>query len=137
MQPDAAVASGPLADGLYRCRLVRVGAKAAGDLAYAVRGPLTCKVSADGRLQSFVVLGGIQRELGLIFPGDAVRHVFLGTLMLPGESRAMQYGADENRDVAGYFERIGPERWRLVMPAPHFDTLLDVIELTPLSGAAR
>jgi len=137
LQSDAAVAGGALANGLYRCRLVRVGAKGPGDLAFAVRGPLTCRVSADGRLQSLVVLGGVQRELGLIFPADAIQQVFLGTLMLPGERRAMQYGADKNRDVAGYVERIGPARWRLVMPAPHFDSLLDVIELTPLPGGMR
>jgi hypothetical protein len=51
--------------------------------------------------------------------------------MLPDESRAMQYGADENRDIAGYVERIGPGHWRLVMPAPHFASLLDVLELVP------
>ena len=131
LQPDAALPGGTLANGVYRCRLVRVGAKAAGDRDYAASGPLTCRVSQDGRLQALFVLGGVQRQVGLVFPGDAVRQVFLGTLMLPGESRAMQYGADENRDVAGYVERIGPDRWRLIIPAPHFDSLLDVVELVP------
>ena len=37
------------------------------------------------------------------------------------------------RDVAGYVERIGPDRWRLVMPKPHFESQLDVMELVPLS----
>ena len=44
---------------------------------------------------------------------------------------------DKKRDMAGYVERIGPVRWRLVMPAPHFESLLDVIELTPLPGGMR
>ena len=37
----------------------------------------------------------------------------------------------ECSDVAGYVERIGPNRWRLVMPAPAFESKLDVLELTP------
>jgi len=134
LQPDAALASGPIPNGLYRCRRIAVGAGRPGERDFAASGPLTCRVSPDGRLQSFVLLGGIQRELGLIFPNDGIRQVFLGALMLPGESRAMQYGADEKRDVAGYVERIGPSRWRLVLPAPHFDSMLDVVELTPVSA---
>jgi hypothetical protein len=60
-----------------------------------------------------------------------MRQVFLGTLMLGDESRAMQYGVDPERDVAGFVERIGPERWRMIMPSPHFESLLDVMELVP------
>ena len=43
----------------------------------------------------------------------------------------MQYGQDRDRDVAGYVERIGANRWRLVMPEPHFESQLDVMELVP------
>ena len=49
-----------------------------------------------------------------------MRQVFLGTLVLSDERRALQYGQDETRDVAGFVERIGPNRWRLVMPQPAF-----------------
>lgn len=137
LQPDSALASSPLPNGLYRCRLLKIGAKPGGSMPYADSGPLTCRVSQDGKLQQLVKLGGVQREMGLVFPDDAMRQVFLGTLMLPGETRAMQYGADEDRDIAGYVERIGPARWRLVMPAPHFDSLLSVLELVPLASGAR
>jgi hypothetical protein len=57
--------------------------------------------------------------------------------VLGDERRAMQYGEDETRDVAGYVERIGPARWRLVMPQPHFESQLDVMELVPSSEGAR
>jgi len=57
--------------------------------------------------------------------------VFLGTLVFADEQRALQYGQDQQRDVAGYIERIGPNRWRLIMPAPHFESQLDVMELVP------
>ncbi|MGZ2410734.1 uncharacterized protein DUF4893 [Sphingomonas sp. F9_3S_D5_B_2] len=137
LQADAALADGTLPDGLYRCRTIRVGAKASGASAYIGSATSTCRVTHQSRLQGLVTGGGPQREMGLIFPGDPIRQVFLGTLMLPGENRAMQYGADENRDVAGYVERIGPARWRLVMPAPHFGSMLEVVELVPLSGGIR
>jgi hypothetical protein len=51
--------------------------------------------------------------------------------VLGDETRAMQYGEDRMRDVAGYVERIGPERWRLIMPEPHFESRMDVMELVP------
>ena len=60
-----------------------------------------------------------------------VRQVFLGTLVLGDEQRAMQYGRDPDRDVAGFVEKIGPNRWRLVMPYPAFESLTDVLELVP------
>jgi hypothetical protein len=43
----------------------------------------------------------------------------------------MQYGRDSERDVAGYVERIGPNRWRLIMPRPAFESVMDVMELVP------
>ena len=76
-------------------------------------------------------MSGSQRPVGILFPSDRVRQVFLGTLALGDEQGALQYGVDETRNVSGYIERIGPQRWRLVMPRPHFESQLDVIELLP------
>ena len=47
------------------------------------------------------------------------------------EERAMPYGADPQRDVIGFVDRLGPRRWRLVMPKPAFESQLDVMELVP------
>jgi hypothetical protein len=85
--------------------------------------------------ERFNKFGGSQRYVGLIFPGDGVHQVFLGTLVLGDETRALQYGQDELRDLAGYFERIGPNRWRLLMPKPNFESQFDVMELVPYAGA--
>ena len=49
------------------------------------------------------------------------------------EARAFQYGRDTQRDIAGFVERIGPNRWRLIMPRPHFESQMDVMELVPAS----
>ncbi len=77
------------------------------------------------------MLEGAQRPRGLIFDDEAARGVFLGTLMLGDETRPLDYGRDAKRDMAGYVERIGDKRWRLVLPQPHFESLFDIIEVTP------
>jgi len=82
-------------------------------------------------VQSFAKLDGSQRQVGIVFPNDPLRQVFLGTLMLGDEGRAMEYGVDPGRDVAGFIERLGPQRWRLVMPYPNFESQIDVMELVP------
>lgn len=132
LEPDAAL-GGSIPNGLYRCRVIKIGAQSAGMLDYVAYPAFNCRVQQDGRLQQFAKLSGSQRQVGLIFPGDQLRQVFLGTLMLGDEARAMQYGIDEERDVAGFVERIGPDRWRLLMPSPHFESTIDVMELVPAS----
>jgi hypothetical protein len=133
LDPDSAIGGGPIPNGTYRCRVIKLGAKEAGNLDYVSYPGFTCRVAAQRSLQQLDKLNGSQRYDGLIFSGDAMRQVFLGTLVLGDESRALQYGQDATRDVAGYVERIGPDRWRLIMPKPHFESQLDVMELVPLS----
>jgi hypothetical protein len=99
-------------------------------LDYVAYPNFACRVAGAGTVQSFAKLTGSQRHVGTIFP-DPLRQVFLGTLVLGDEARAMQYGSDEERNVAGFVERIGPQRWRLVMPRPHFESQVDVMELVP------
>lgn len=133
LQPDSALGPPGIPNGNYRCRVIKVGAKSPGLLDYVAYPAFDCRVRQEYRLQGFAKLTGSQRQVGLIFPGDPIRQVFLGTLMLGDEARAMQYGVDRERDVAGFVERIGPARWRLVMPSPHFESKLDVMELVPAS----
>jgi uncharacterized protein DUF4893 len=135
--PDAALGGGPIPNGTYRCRVIKLGPKEQGNLAYVVYPGFTCRVKANRDLQRLFKLNGSQRYVGLIFPSDAVRQVFLGTLVLGDETRALQYGQDDTRDVAGYIERIGPSRWRMIMPKPHFESQLDVMEMIPMPQEAR
>jgi hypothetical protein len=137
LNPDAALGGGPIPNGDYRCRVIKVGAKQAGLLNYVAYPYFACRIAADGQIQDFAKLNGSQRQVGKIFPGDMLRQVFLGTLVLGDESDAMRYGHDTQRDVAGFVERIGPDRWRLIMPSPHFESQIDVMELVPSSQGAR
>jgi hypothetical protein len=130
LDPDSAI-GGPIPDGAYRCRVIKVGAKSEGMLDYVAYPYFRCEVRQKGAVQSFAKLNGSQRQVGLVFSNDQLRQVFLGTLMLGDESRAMEYGVDPGRDVAGFVERIGPQRWRLIMPSPNFESQIDVMELVP------
>jgi len=131
LQPDAALASPALPDGAYRCRTLKLGAKSAGMLPYVAYPAFACRVSHDGPRQLFAKVSGSQRPVGALYPDGQVRSIFLGTLVLGDERRAMVYGMDRDRDVVGFVERIGDKRWRLVLPAPAFESLVDVVELIP------
>ena len=133
LNPDAALGGGPIPNGEYRCRVIKVGAKQPGLLNFVAYPPFKCRIQQGAELQDFVKLTGSQRQVGKLFPDDMLRQVFLGTLVLGDETRAMRYGRDTQRDVAGFVERIGPNRWRLIMPRPHFESQMDVMELVPSS----
>lgn len=133
LDPDAAQAGPAIPDGMYRCRVIKLGRQSEGLLDFASYPGFTCRVRSQRGLQRLTKLSGSQRYVGLIFPGDAIRNIFLGTLVLGDENRALQYRQDDARDIAAYVERIGANRWRLVMPRPHFESRLDVMELVAQS----
>ncbi|MEO6199095.1 MAG: DUF4893 domain-containing protein [Sphingomicrobium sp.] len=136
LNPDAALPGPPIPDGDYRCRIIKLGAKSQGLLDYVAYPAFTCRIDtrtgAQGERRHFTKMTGSQRAMGIIFPDSAMRQIVLGTMVLGDEQRAMAYGVDESRDVAGMIERIGPSRWRLVMPRPHFESQIDVMELVPV-----
>ena len=131
LQPMAALPNAHLPAGDYRCRTIKVGAKGRGGLSYIAYGWFRCRVAPEQGLSSLTKLTGSQRPVGLIFPDNLKRQIFLGTLELGDEKMAVNYGSDRMRDMAGLVERIGDNRWRLVLPAPAYESLVDVIELVP------
>lgn len=130
-RPDAALPYTPPPPGDYRCRIVKIGAKTEAMLHYVGYPHFTCRIRIEKDLLGFAKLTGSQRPVGLLFPDDDLRAVFLGTLVLGDEDRAMRYGADPDRDVAGVLQRVGDNRWRLLLPQPRYESQLDLIELTP------
>ena len=134
--PDRALANPAPPPGNYRCQVYKLGGAGTAMQDFTAYPSADCRIEDEGEVLSLHKLTGSQRPTGLLFPDSPTRLVFLGTLVLGDETRAMQYRQDEPRDVAGYVERIGPARWRLVMPQPHFESRLDVMELIP-QGAIR
>jgi hypothetical protein len=133
LEPDAALPQPlpPLGD--YDCRTIKVGGQGQSSLHYVAYPRFRCRISEENGVLTFTKLSGSQRPIGALFDDSDRRYVFLGTLQLGDETRALQYARDRERDMAGLLERIGERRWRLVFPYPHFESLLDVIELTPVS----
>ncbi|NCP11996.1 MAG: DUF4893 domain-containing protein [Sphingomonadales bacterium] len=129
--PDAALPNPYIPPGDYRCRTTKLGAKQAGLLDYAAYGWFACRIAAEQEIFSLTKLSGSQRPVGLMFDDTDRRQVFLGTLQLGDEEGIIDYGVDPARDMAGLVERIGPAHWRLALPYPAFESLLDVIEIEP------
>lgn len=129
--PDRAYAGAVPPAGRYRCRVFKLGAKGTAMAEFTAYPDFACRIGADGDTPTFYKLEGAQRPAGVLFSESASRAVFLGTLVIGDERRAMQYGRDASRDLVGYIERVGERRWRLVLPYPRFESILDVVELVP------
>ena len=132
LQPDAAVEWQTPPAGDYDCRVIKMGAKQPGLLDYVSYPAFTCRIRQEASMWTFAKLTGSQRPIGhlLPFPGQQ-RMVFLGTLQLGDERRSLDYGHDQERDMAGFVERIGERRWRVVFPRPAFESTIDILELVP------
>jgi hypothetical protein len=133
LEPDAALDAPALRAGSYRCRTLKLGSAENATLAFVAYPPFDCRVTVQGDVARFEKLSGSQRPTGLLYPGGARRQVFLGTLVLGDETRALGYGRDALRDMVGAVERVGPQRWRLIFPYPRFESTIDVVELIPAS----
>jgi hypothetical protein len=131
LDPDAGLSAARLPAGDYRCRTIKLGAQSVGHEVFTAYEPRLCRVGAEGTRLHFTMVDGPQRPIGTFFPDTGRRMIFLGTLQLGDEALAYRYSRDRERDMVGLLERIGDRRWRLILPQPHFESLLDVIELVP------
>lgn len=130
--PDKALANGATPPpGDYHCRVFKLGANGPAAHDFTTLPAQDCRIQSDGTVSRLDYLTGVQRPAGQIYTDTPGRSVFLGTMVLSDETSAMAYGRDTSRDMAGFVERIGPKRWRLTLPSPRFESLLDVVELTP------
>lgn len=114
-----------LPDGDYRCRTIKLG----GLLPLVAYGFFDCSVSGKGkRLDKST---GSQRFSGQLLPANGA--VFYMGALHYGDEDPVAYGADAERDQVGCIYRLsGPERYRLEMPSPRFESVHDVIELVPV-----
>jgi hypothetical protein len=131
LQPDAALDNAAPPPGDYRCRTIKIGAKSDGLLEYVAYPAFHCRIGGGDGVRDFAKLSGSQRPIGRFFPENERRMIFLGTLQLGDERGTLRYGHDAERAMAGVLERIGERRWRLVFPYPHYESVVDVLELIP------
>lgn len=130
LEPAAALPRPTPPPGSWRCRVIRLGAGSQ-RRALTVYPAYFCHVGVEGALLSLTKQTGSERWGGYLFRDGEMRLVFLGTTMTHGDERAPAYGSDPARARAGIFERVGPMRYRLVLPGPRNGARLDVVELVP------
>jgi hypothetical protein len=129
--PDRALPDPLPPAGEYRCRLTRLGARGPSRAEYLSLAPMPCRVTERGEVDGFVRDDPRQRMAGRFYPDTASRGVFLGTLAFGDERQPPGYGRDPRRDLAGFVHRIGERRWRLLLPYPGFESIVDVMEIEP------
>lgn len=160
LQPFAALENPMLPTGVYRCRVIKIG-KQAGGSGYASSEWSRCDISpTPPRLVHGLIVPTYQKTLpkktsfpkteqhqvyylrqpvsaqrlgGTIYPDptQSRRQIFLGTIALSDEVRMLPYGDDLIRDQVGIVERIGESHWRILLPAPIFESRFHIIELFP------
>ncbi len=129
----AAAQSGRLqpAPSTYRCRTIKLGTKGEVGLAYNAYPFFRCSVElTPGGDLILTKTTGSQRTRGLLYPDTDRRLVFVGAQAWgTDETGFPRYGQQPVRDQVGAFERIGPNRWRLVVPWPRVESKLEILEL--------
>lgn len=119
--------------GSYNCRLVKLGAEGR---AAPVRGfpPFFCYIRAEsGNRLSFTKQTGTELPGGWLHADEEQRRlVLVGARQRRAGDNSLLYGDEPDRDLVGVIERIGPFRWRLVLPWRAKQPGLDVYELTPV-----
>ncbi len=134
LRPRASLARPAPTPGSYNCRLIKLGKASAKSKAYETFKPFFCYVEVEGNLLTIVKQTGSQRPAGRLWEDDdSSRLIFLGSLALGDEQQPLAYGDNPRRDMAGVLDRIGPFKWRLVIPWPQSTSKLDVFELTPVA----
>lgn len=110
--------------GDWQCRVTKVG----GLLPLVTYDWFRCRVSDDGSGWRLEKLTGSQRTAGRFFTRDDETLVYLGSQYVRGET-PKPYGSGPASDQVGLAFRSGPDEWRIELPAPVFESKLDVIEL--------
>ena len=117
-------------EGDFRCRTIKLGAASPGLLDYVAYDWFRCRVARERDGYALTKLTGSQRQIGRLYPDPARGWVFLGVLAIAGDP-APRYGDNPESDTVGTFEKIGEDHWRLVLPWPRRESVLDLIEFRP------
>lgn len=131
-EPDLALADPMPPTGTYRCRVFKLGAKGTAAHDFTAFPSQECRVEAiNGGMMRIYQVSGAQKLVGRGYSDGTARAVFLGTLVLGDEKIAKKYGSDTHRNMAGIIQRVADKRWRIALPKPAFESMLDVVELVP------
>jgi hypothetical protein len=120
--------------GSYRCRLVRLsGGKGPGQGMIRSFPENFCYIGGtEADELSFTKQTGTELPGGWLHADSPRRMVLTGAMQARPGDNSLAYGTQSARNVVGVLERIGPLRWRLVLPLRDGQAGLDVYDLTPV-----
>lgn len=111
--------------GIWRCRTIKLG----GLLPLTIYRDFKCRITDDGAGLRLEKLSGSQRTGGTFYDlADETRLGYAGAGWVAGEA-SMRYGTDPERNQVGYLVVLGPERMRLELPLPQFESKFDILDL--------
>ena len=109
--------------GNWQCRTIKAG----GIGPLIIYGWFKCKVTDDGSGWALEKTSGSQRTKGRFFDDGDKRLIYLGSFFVDGDP-VRPYGSGPESDQVGYAFRTGPKDWRIELPAPYYESKLDIIE---------
>lgn len=109
--------------GEWRCRTIKAG----GLSPLVVYGWFKCRVSDDGSGWKLEKLSGSQRTTGRLYDDGEKRSIYLGSFHVSGEE-PKPYSSEPESDQTGYAFRTGEAEWRIELPAPQYESKLDILE---------
>lgn len=113
--------------GVWYCRTLKLSRDP--ELTLVVYGDFACLITDDHvglRLQK---LTGSQRTNGTFYDIGETRRAYVGALTLGDESGMVEYGDASDRNQVGYLYVLAPNRMRLELPAPHYESDFDILFL--------
>ncbi len=117
--------------GDYRCRTFKIGSASGAEVVYVAYPWFRCTVELTvGGDLILTKATGSQRTQGLLYPDTDRRLVFVGAQAFGSRETGFPgYGEQADRDQIGVLERIGEQRWRLVLPWPRWEAKLELVEM--------
>lgn len=109
--------------GNWQCRTIKAG----GIGPLIIYGWFKCKVTDDGSGWALAKTSGSQRTKGRFYDDGDKRLIYLGSFFVDGDP-IRPYGSGPESDQVGYAFRTGPKDWRIELPAPYYESKLDIIE---------
>jgi hypothetical protein len=109
--------------GDWQCRTTKVG----GLSPLIVYGWFKCRVSDDGSGWKLEKISGSQRTTGRFYDDGENRLIYLGSFYVAGET-PKPYGSGPESDQVGYAFRTGSAEWHIELPAPQYESKLDILE---------
>jgi hypothetical protein len=109
--------------GNWKCRTIKVG----GLSPLVIYGWFKCKVTDDGSGWKLAKTTGSQRTTGRFFDESEKRAIYLGSGSV-NEDKPKPYGSGPETDQVGYAFRNSATQWRIELPAPYYESKLDIME---------